>query len=211
LVTTCSFTTGYWRAMRRWWFLYLKRPTACWCMSNVPLRQLTFVWRWGRSLYGRILFVGVRYAALAFVIVYLFPVRPDKLARVVCGPKTRVHCIFHYRWRLGLKTLWRSWGPSLSYAQKVSMSFIIFEYFTQSTCSHLCDENVGYMGKKPADPCIPHRAYDSTALNLSISYVLLTRIIRGLCGISDHSCCTFLSRCSMYVASPHLPGGEPAI
>ena len=66
-------------------------------MSNIPLRQLTFVWRWGRSLYGRILFVGVRYAALAFVIVYLYPVRPDKLAGVVCGPKTRAHCIFRYR------------------------------------------------------------------------------------------------------------------
>ena len=90
--------------------------------------------------------------------------------------------------------LWRSCGPSSSYAQKVSTSFIGFEYFAQPICSHLCDEDVGHMGKEPADSCIPHRAYDRTAVNLSISYVLLTRMIGGLYGISDHSCCTFLFR-----------------
>jgi len=91
------------------------------------------------------------------------------------------------------------------------MSYIVVEYFAQPVCSHLCDEDVGHLGKEPVDSCIPHRAYYRTAVVLSISDVLLTRVIGGLCSISDHSFCIFLSRFPGSVTSLHLLGGEPAI
>jgi hypothetical protein len=47
-------------------------------------RQFTFVWRRGRSFYGRTLFVGTRYAALAQAISVWIPVRRIHLARTIC-------------------------------------------------------------------------------------------------------------------------------
>jgi hypothetical protein len=41
--------------------------------------QMTFVWRRGRGLYVRTLFVGARYASLAIAILNLFSVSSAKL------------------------------------------------------------------------------------------------------------------------------------
>jgi hypothetical protein len=70
-------------------------------------------------------------------------------------------------------------GSSVSYVQKVSTSCIVSENVSQFTCSHLRDENVGHMGKEPANTCIPHRVDYCIVLALIMRHIKLTRMVHG--------------------------------
>jgi len=76
---------------------------------------------------------------------------------------------------------------SLSHVRNVSTSCIVANNFAEPSCSHLCVEDVGDMGKEPADTCIPHRVDHRTVAVLHMSYLLLTQVIGGLCNISDRN------------------------
>ena len=76
---------------------------------------------------------------------------------------------------------------SLSHVRNVSTSYIVGNNFAEPSCSHFCVEDVGDMGKEPADTCIPHRVDHRTVALLHMSYLLLTQVIGGLCNISDRN------------------------
>jgi hypothetical protein len=46
------------------------------------------------------------------------------------------------------------------------MSYVVAGNFAQYAGSDLCVEDVGHMGKKPANTCIPHRIIYRTVLVL---------------------------------------------
>jgi hypothetical protein len=142
---------------------------------------MTFVWHRRGNPYVRVLFMGARYTAFGSAIVYLLPVRADKSARAAaaCGSKSTL--IVQDRWT----TSFRGWRSSLSCVQNVSMSYIVSGDFSRSVSSDLCLEDVGHMGKEPANTCIPHRIDYRTVLVLRMGYALLTRGAEGWCSISS--------------------------
>ena len=87
--------------------------------------------------------------------------------------------------------------------------FIFIQPFCQPDRRHICIENVGLMGKEPADTFLPHRADYRTVAVLHMSDVLLTWMVGGLGCISDclhrafyHQC--FLRVVSLQVANQRL-------
>ena len=79
--------------------------------------------------------------------------------------------------------------------------------FAQSAGSDLCVEDMGFMGKEPADTCIPDGIDYRTVLVLHISYALLTRTAGGLCSNSDCDDPALQLRPFWYVTtSLHLEG-----
>lgn len=61
--------------------------------------------------------------------------------------------------------------------------YIVVQDFTQSACSHLCVEDVGNMGKEPANPCIPRGINYCTVAVPHTNYILLTGVVEGFCSI----------------------------
>jgi hypothetical protein len=76
--------------------------------------------------------------------------------------------------------------------------------FAQYAGSDLCFEDVGHMGKEPANTCIPHWIDYRTVLVLCTGYALLTRAVEGLCSISDRDNPALQFRGSWHVTSFHL-------
>jgi len=72
-------------------------------------------------------------------------------------------------------------------------------------------ENVGLMGKEPADTFLPHRADCRTVAVLHMSDVLLTWMVEGLSSISNCLHHAFYHQCFWHVVSSHSPGSEPVI
>ena len=104
------------------------------------------------------------------------------------------------------------WMSSLSYVQNVSIMSFLARNFSQSAGSDLCVEDMGFMGKEPADTCIPDRIDYCTVLILHMGYALLTQVAGGLCGNSNRDDQTLRLRLSLYViTSLHLEGGELTI
>ena len=91
------------------------------------------------------------------------------------------------------------------------MSFLAGN-FSQSAGSNLCVEDMGFMGKEPANTCIPDWIDYRTVVVLHMGYALLTQVTGGLCSNSDHDDPAHQLRLSLYVAtSLHIVGGELAI
>jgi hypothetical protein len=84
------------------------------------------------------------------------------------------------------------------------MSYIVSGDFSRSVSSDLCLEDVGHMGKEPANTCIPHRIDYRTVLVLRMGYALLTQAVEGWCSINDRDDPALQIRGSWYVTSFHL-------
>jgi hypothetical protein len=89
---------------------------------------------------------------------------------------------------------------------------VIAGNFAQCAGSDLCFEDVGYMGKKSANTRIPYRINYRAVSVLRMGYVLLTRALEGLCGISDRDNPALQFRRRLLVRRFISPlCGEPAI
>jgi hypothetical protein len=86
-------------------------------------------------------------------------------------------------------------------------SCIVANNVSQSTCSHLCDENVGHMGKEPANTCTPHRVDYCIVLALYMRHHVKLTIVGGLCSHGDHYDPDFQFRDSWHVTSLGLSLG----
>jgi hypothetical protein len=161
---------------------------------------MTFVWQRRGNPYVRVLFMGARYTAIASAMVYLFPVRADKSARAAAACESKSTLIVQDRWT----TSFRGWRSLLSRVRNVSMSDIVSGNFYRSIISDLCVEDVGHMGKEPANTCIPHRIECRTVLVLRMGYALLTQPVEGWCNIGDRGGPALQIRSSWHVPSFHL-------
>src|SRR5216683_4845964 len=81
----------------------------------------------------------------------------------------------------------------------------------QSPSSHLFDQDMGNMGKKPANTYISHWVVYRAVVVLHISYVSLTPMIGGLCHISNHNSRALWFRVPWHVVSLHLSVGKPVM
>ena len=154
--------------------------------STYSSRQSTFVWRRGRNVYVRVLFVGARYTALACALLYWFPVRLlSWLGPSVSAKQGSLSIQKSNRVQVGNVVTWLDIVVVMCSERECLIS--LFQDFAQSTCSHLCVEDVGNMGQELANPCISHWINYCTVAVLHTTYFLLTRVVEGFCSVSG--CC----------------------